>query len=402
MRSGRAVIEIAKWEFSRWFKWKDQIVTVLISVAIAIAMSGGNLLVDKSDGKKAQVVVQGYELLTAPPPADSRVHLMPAEGKTEQALRAAVARREIDGLLILHSFDDAELVVYKDPLWKGDLEQYLTQERQRQKMQALKLPPAELADALAGVTLAVTFVERGKRGTSLAEKVTAGILIGLMLVGVLFSSTTQFIAITGEKQQRITELIVSAVTPQQWIDGKILGISAFAFVRTIGFVLSVLAFIGVSLYFGMGLEIPLEITNPLMLLLLVILSIGGFLFWNTFFGAMAAVINDPNTSSRSALMFVPFIAAIGFSFKALVNPDTVLMKILTVIPITSPAVLSARLVLTEVTPLEIILALLLLAFSIWLMRLIAGKVFQLGILMYGKEPSFREILHWAGRVRIRS
>jgi len=58
---------------------------------------------------------------------------------------------------------------------------------------------------------------------STAEKIAAGLVISVMLFGIFVGSAYQFVAITGEKQLRVTEMIVSAVTPQQWIDGKIHG-----------------------------------------------------------------------------------------------------------------------------------------------------------------------------------
>ena len=57
----------------------------------------------------------------------------------------------------------------------------------------------------------------------------AGLLVGLMMLGVFTGIAYQFIVITGEKQLRVTEQVVSAITPQMWIDGKILGISLLAF-----------------------------------------------------------------------------------------------------------------------------------------------------------------------------
>ena len=115
--------------------------------------------------------------------------------------------------------------------------------------------------------------------------------------------------------------------------------------------------------------------------------------WNTFFGLIAATIDDPNTSSRGSLMLLPAVP-LAFAFLGLAQPDTLLMRVLSILPPTSPIILPLRLVLTEVAWWEVALALALLAVTIWLLRRAAGKVFALGILMYGKEPSWSETIWW--------
>jgi len=72
----------------------------------------------------------------------------------------------------------------------------------------------------------------------------------------------------------------------------------------------------------------------------------------------------------------------------------VLSLIMTLLPITSPVVLPVRLVLSEVALWEAALALALLVVSTWLMRIAAGKIFRVGMLMYGKEPGLKEMLRW--------
>ena len=89
----------------------------------------------------------------------------------------------------------------------------------------------------------------------------------------------------------------------------------------------------------------------------------------------------------------PFVP-VGFALFALKNPDTLVMKILSLTPFTSPAVLAARLVLTEVAWWEVPLALLLLGLSAWLFRSASGRIFRLGMLMHGKEPTFKEVMRW--------
>ncbi len=393
MKSRSLVFEIARWEFHRWFKWKDQIVTLAISLALGLAIWGGMALL-KADGASVKLSVIGQDILPFKIPANSRIELQAAELKDEERLRELVGRGEIDGLLIIKSVDEVELLVYKEPFWKNEIEQRLTEARTQLKIQELQLPQSQLTDALRPTRLAVAFHTGGHRPASLAEKITAGLVIGVMLFGIFTGAAYQFVTITGEKQLRVTEMVISAVTPQQWIDGKILGVSAYALAFTFTTVTSILLFVLVSQAFGSGWTIPVEVTNPSIILSLILLGLGGFLLWNTVFATVSATVNDPNTSARGSLLLAPFVPVL-FAIFAFKNPDSIGLQILSFIPFTSPAVLPARLVLTEVAWWEVAVALLLLALSTWFFRSASGKIFRLGMLMHGKEPAFKEIIRWA-------
>jgi ABC-2 type transport system permease protein len=395
MKKYRIIFEISKWEFFRWFKLKDQIVTLLISCGIGLVVWGGIALLGRSEQDPVQVFVLNEDLLPLAIPEGSRLVLHPAVADSEQTLRQAVGQREIDGLLILRSIDTADLLVYKQPLWKDELEQYLTQARMQSRIRSMGISPNQFADAFKSFSVNIVFGENSRKPTSTAEKIAAGIVMGLMLVGVFISFAYQFVAITGEKQLRVTEQIISAVSPQQWVDGKILGVSGYAFASLITYVISILIFILFSGLFGAGLELPVEITHPFIVVILALLGLCGLLFWNTFFAALAATINDPNTSARGSMVFLPVVPTVIVGLLAMKNPDTVLIQVLSVFPVTAPAALAGRLVLTEVPAWEILSAIILLVISIWFMRTAAGKIFHLGVLMYGKEPSFKEILRWA-------
>jgi ABC-2 type transport system permease protein len=393
MKSNVLVYEIAKWEFHRWFKWKDQIVTLAIALVLSLAIWGGMALLKNGDAP-IKLSVIGRDILPFEMPANNRIKLQAAELKDEERLRELVGRSEIDGLLIIKSVDAAELLVYKESFWKSEIEQRLTEARTQLKIQELQLPPAQLADALRPITLAVSIHEGGHQPASIAEKIAAGLVIGVMLFGIFIGAAYQFVAITGEKQLRVTEMVISAVTPQQWIDGKILGVSAYALAFVFTSTASILLFVLISQVFGSGWTIPVEVTNPAILLSLILLGLGGFLLWNTIFAALSATINDPNTSARGSLLLAPFAPAI-FAIFAFKNPDSLGMQILSFIPFTAPAVLPARLVLTEVAWWEVAMALLLLALSTWFFRSASGKIFRLGMLMHGKEPAFKEMIRWA-------
>ena len=389
----KLVYEVAKWEFKRWFKLKDQIITLMISALISLLIFGGKALIEKFGDDKVELVIVNSDVLPIKLSIESKIKLLKKEFNEIDEQEKLLSEKEIDGILILYDIDNLELIVNKEPAWLGELQEVLTSAQQQIKLKQSNISQEQLKNIFQQAQIKMNYTETKREESSTGEKVSAGIFIGLMLLGVFFGLSYQFVAITGEKQLRITEVIASAISPKTWIDGKILGISLLSIVLLVTSALSTVVFIMVSSMFGSGWSIPLSITNPLLIVVLFILSISGFLLWNTFFSAIAATINDPNTSARSSLMMVPVIP-VAIAFYAIGNPDSLVMKILSLFPLTSSPVLSARLVLTDVPFIEILLSLILLIISIWYLRKAAGKIFSLSILMYGKEPSWKEISKW--------
>ncbi|OIP57071.1 MAG: hypothetical protein AUK34_10230 [Ignavibacteria bacterium CG2_30_36_16] len=389
----KLTLEVVKWEFNRWFKLKDQIITLLISALISLLIFGGKALIEKFSDDKVELVIINSGVLPIKLSNESKIELIKKEFAETDEQKKLLAKKEIGGILILNDIDNIELTVNKEPAWLGELQKALTSARQQIKLKQSNISQEQLKNIFQQAQIKMNYTETKREESSTGEKVSAGIFIGLMLLGVFFGLSYQFVAITGEKQLRITEVIASAISPKTWINGKILGISLLSIVLLVTSVLSTVVFIIVSSIFGSGWSIPLSITNPLLIVALFILSISGFLLWNTFFSAIAATINDPNTSARSSLMMVPVIP-VAIAFYALGDPDSLVMKILSFFPLTSSPVLSARLVLTDVSFIEILLSLILLIVTIWYLRKAAGIIFSLSILMYGKEPSWKEISKW--------
>lgn len=396
MSKAKTVLEIARWEFFRWFKWKDQFVTLLIWLVLGAAFWGGQWLIEKSATETIRIVALYPPEETFKFQSVGRIEFSEPEARTEEQLRQAVMEGALEGILRVKNLDEAELVAAREPSWKRELEDALTGQRQGIKLKQFDVSSVQLTDLTRQFQLHVRIHGDTSPRIGTADKIAAGVLLGLLLLGVLFSAGTQFISITGEKQLRVTEQIIAAVTAQQWIDGKILGISAFSFIRLVNVALSVLLFLIVGRFLGSGFDMPAPLVNPLLITVLLLLNIGGFLFWNTVFAALSATINDPNTSSKTTLVFVPFIISIGLALIATFkNPDSLLAHILSIVPPTSPAAISARLVLTEVPSWEIVACFVVLLLSSWIMRRAAAKVFRVGILMYGREPTVKEMWRWA-------
>ncbi len=392
--SGRHVVEIALWELRRLFRWRDAVATLVTFAVAGLAFFAAQALVAGAGEASARI---GWSGEVAHPPADptGRFELV-RWGTTDAEIDGArrVAEREVDAWLELQPDGPARLHVRKDPVWLPALRALLDDAARRARLERAALSAEELEALLAPQPLEVLRVDGGPAGSGVRWAVGA---VVLMTLGVFLGNAYLFTGITGEKQQRVTEQLLSCVSAQSWIDGKILGVIATTAISLAITVVSAAATNGVLGLLGAGLAMP---APPPWTAALPIALCGalGFAMWFAFFGAVAATIDDPNASQRSGLLMVPLLPAI-FVLAPFRNPDGWLSVAGSLFPPTAPFVLPVRLVLAESVPLwQTALACALLVATIAALRRFAGAVFRLGILMHGKEPSWSEMLR-AGRGR---
>ncbi|MEM9493390.1 MAG: ABC transporter permease, partial [Myxococcota bacterium] len=234
----RQTFDIARWEFMRFFKPRDVILTIVIMVGVTGAAYGFSYWQKQSEPVIELAVISPADLPLTDPTFAVTHH--PAE--REAQLRAQVAAKELDGLLIVASSPaQTALVVRKSPAWIDRLNTALTGIAREQRLHQLGIDQTQLAAALAPVAVTVELTA----GASDAghQRGLAAILVGLMLLSLFLSLSYLFMGITGEKQQRATEQLFSITSAQAIIDGKLLGIAAVAVLYTVQ-----LAGLGLVLY----------------------------------------------------------------------------------------------------------------------------------------------------------
>ncbi|MGH9871263.1 MAG: ABC transporter permease [Pyrinomonadaceae bacterium] len=361
---------------------------------ITALVGAGVWFVRRGSVDRPKIAVINASVLRLDSAPDPEFDFRFAHAQEEAGLRESVGRRELNGLLIIKSVDSGELVTYRDQLWMNQFGNLLTTARSHARLAELNLGLKEFETVIAPFEIATSYPDVSSQPSGRVEKVYAGAFMCLMILAIFACYQYQFTSITGEKHLRVTEQIVSAISPQVWMDGKILGISAIGLALIVVYGSVSLLISGFAWWLaGFNLTQLLTLANPLLTLMLLALALLGILFWNCFFAAIAATVDDPNTSSRSVLMFLPFLP-VTITLAGLRNPDSTIMKVLGMFPITSPAALSARLVVGEVQAWEVCVALGLLLGTIWLLRRAAAKIFRLAMLMYGKEPSLAELGRW--------
>jgi len=236
-----------------------------------------------------------------------------------------------------------------------------------------------------------------------------------------------------EKTNRIVEVIISSVKPFQLMMGKIVGIAMVGFTQFTIWVVLVAALSGPvsSLVMKMAHVDPSSIAQttqmsgmptdelaktpvksnasmailsglnqlniPMLLGLFVFYFIGGYLFYGALFAAVgSAVDNETDTQQFMMPITLPLIFSIAISQSIINTPNSDLAIWLSMIPFSSPVIMMVRLPFGVPTS-EIIasMACMVLGFigTVWL----AGRIYRIGILTFGKKPSYKDLAKWLFR-----
>ena len=262
-----------------------------------------------------------------------------------------------------------------------------------------------------------TLSEEGSTADSSFAYTAIGYLMTLAIYfAVLFYGQFVMQGVIQEKSNRVVEVIVSSVRPFELLMGKVLGIGAMGLVQMVTWLvlaaggsaavgpLLVLFFdpadLGVSsgasaaaMTEAAGVSIP---TIPFDLVVWFLLFfLGGFLLYAGLFAAVGSTVEQQqDAQSLLSPVMMPLILPILFLIYVIEAPNAAASVVLSMVPFFSPILMVLRIAVTTVPFWEIALAfgLLVLTFvgTIWL----AGRIYRVGILSYGKTPSVREIARW--------
>lgn len=215
-----------------------------------------------------------------------------------------------------------------------------------------------------------------------------------------------------EKTNRIVEIITSSVKPIELLVGKVLGVGTLGLTQ---FAIWIVATIGILSFIsplaamfldtsatgaaasgsagGAGLNIP-DI-DPSLWIYLVLYFLFGYLIYSALFAAVgAAVDNESDTQQLQIPIMIPIILAFIIMPKVISDPDSTMAVVTSLIPIFSPILMLPRIPITDVPFWQIGLSFVLMILTFMAFMWLSAKIYRVGILMYGKKPSFRELVRW--------
>jgi ABC-2 type transport system permease protein len=387
----RASLAVARWEFRRFVKPKQLFWALLLSVLAGGAGYLMSWLAERNSRATATIaVVDTSGLRPDAVPIEDGLTLTPRRADELDELRRQVTAGTLNGVLIITAPDTAELIVRRDPVWRAALEARVSAAARGRRLARAGIAPEQLQAMLAPVRTHVTVVGPG---SGRAARVLAVIIVVGIIYGVFMAAAYIFVSITGEKQLRVTEQVMSAIEPQAWIDGKIVGIAGVAAVNVATAGLGVALFLAGRALASRRWDLAVTGVGAGDVTAMILFGVLGFLMWLAFLGAIAATVDDPNTSTRGPLLFLPAMCSLA-ALAIVRNPDSILARVLGLLPLTSASVMPARLALTSVPVWELLVSLLLLAATVWLLRGVAGRIFAVAMMLYGKEPSWAEMRRW--------
>ena len=256
-------------------------------------------------------------------------------------------------------------------------------------------------------------------------KLIFGMVLGMLLYIFIFAYGSMIMmSVIEEKTNRIIEIVISSVKPFELMTGKIIGTSLagltqfvvwgvlfFVFSTIISSLFGITSMPGnpsdaqlmLSASEGSGISsdsleiisafINLPLTN--ILVAFVLYFLGGYLLYASIFAAIGAAV-DNQTDAQQFLMPITIILIVALYVGILTvpeDPNGIVAQILSFIPLTSPVVMMMR-IPYGVPVFEQIISVLILFLSVILIIWIAAKIYRIGILMYGKKPTYRELLKW--------
>ena len=215
---------------------------------------------------------------------------------------------------------------------------------------------------------------------------TGYIFIMMLFMLVMTSGQMLIRSLIEEKSNRIVEVLMSSCSPSELLMGKILGLSLLG-LTTISFWLLIL--VGVNF----TMQTPFVSFDHIALLLLYFV-LGYLLYVAIFVTAGAPVSTEQEAQQMTAYVTLLVMFPIALAVPAMQNPDSLMVKVLSQIPLLTPTMMALRLSIQAPDLWEIALSLVTLSASIVGMMWVAGKVFRIGILLTGKRPNFKEMYRW--------
>ena len=213
----------------------------------------------------------------------------------------------------------------------------------------------------------------------------------LMAFSSMFSGSALMQSINKEKSDKLVEILFSSISPKELMYGKVIGYGFLGICQVI--IWGTAGYLAVNTFFDLSLNIVFNIKNAYMFIyfLLGFTMISGL---NAIAGASSKDLQSSGQSLNGLIVIVP-IVPVWFAGILLQNPSGTISKVLSYIPIFTPTTMLIRMGISTPPIWEIALTTAILALTAFFFIRLASKIFRVGMLMYGKDMSLKEIIKWS-------
>ena len=405
------------------------LIFLLFSVVVGFIFS-----YEDSEKTKIAIIDEGNIMNKIMKDENDMYFSFPNEGL--ESLKEKVANKEYNGVLVIPEPKNIEVQDFTIDYYTEDqlslatevlIERKVSSKIRDYKIATLGLDKDQLSALQSNVSIDPEPIKEGAQDKS---AITGGILsavgliLGIIVLMIITVNGSQvMMGVMEEKTNRIVEVMVSSVKPFDLMMGKVLGIGAVTLTQVaIWAVLFPLIFLGAQLFLGIDtsqtqVEIATagsgiseeEAQNMAMQVFAEISAINwwviipafavflllGFLMYSSLYAAVGSAIGDDLSEAQKLTLplTLPIILSFYTIVPAMQSPNGSLATWASIFPISSPFIMPARLAFNP--PLwQVLLSLVLLlattAFFVWL----AGRIYRVGIFLYGKKVTFKEMGKW--------
>lgn len=406
-------------EYLQRVRRKSFIITTILMPILMVGLMMLPALIDKFSDKENKVFAVIDDSGAIAPALQNTPELkFVSTDASEEELRK---NEDYDGILIIGKSiidNPSDVTLYSRGAMSPQSEMIISSqigaiiEQNRLTKYKIENLPQILAEVHADVNMKTLRIDEDEdRVTSTIVSSLVGMLMSLVLyMFVLIYGQMVMTSIIEEKNNRVLEVVVSSVSPSRLMMGKILGIGAVAVTQIVIWALLICSFTTwvmpsmLSSFLNGGSD--LDLMQALTMLgdtgyilnlfaLLILLLIGGYLFYSSIYAAIgSAVDNIQDASQLQTVAVVPIILGMVFSMSVINDPNSTLAFWLSMIPFTSPMVMMARIPF-GIPAGQIVASLAILYASVVFLIWLSAKIYRVGIFMYGKKPTFKELIRWA-------
>jgi ABC-2 type transport system permease protein len=218
-------------------------------------------------------------------------------------------------------------------------------------------------------------------------------MVMVMYVTVLFYGVNVMRSILEEKTSRIMEVMLSIASAKDMMAGKILGVGAVGLTQVGIWVLTAGIFSSGALVASAGMI--KGVLSVRLLLSFGVFFLLGYVLYSTLCAAVGSMVNSEQEAQQMQfLVMMPMILSVIFIVNIFQHPSSPMAIFGSLFPFTAPLVMFSRIALDSAPWEQIALSIALMLATIYGMVWLCGRIYRVGILMYGKKPNLPEILKW--------
>lgn len=414
--------------------WKFILTTLLTPLGFLIFFIVVGIIFSYEGDKQYVIAVSNQSGMELSLPTDNHRFKFEVSQSSLDSLKSQYARSEIDGIWVLPNFAGVDVKEYTcyfysdkplDIEHESKLEGILEKTIRAQKIRLLSLNQEQLDKLDTDISIdpePVSAEEKDRSAHTVKIATVIGGAMGYVIFFIIFLYGASVMrSVADEKVNRVVELIISSAKPVDLMLGKVIGVGLVGLTQIVIWLvlLPVIYIVGMQIS-GIDIQQLQEVSQPMaqqapidqdeMVTLLreiaslnwlkigivfLLYFLGGYFLYASMFAAIGAATGDDMNDAQSLTIVVtiPILLAIYIMFQAIRLPDSSLATFASFFPFFSPVVMPALLAF-DPPWWKIFVSLVVLYAFCYFMIWVAGRIYRVGILLYGKKASWKEITKW--------